>query len=66
MYTNRTVNSTGWTVASESCAGSRRTWIRLRRVSTATSRHHSRIRLAEPVVAMVAWSRLMVGVVVVM
>ena len=44
MYTNSTVNSTGWTVASDSCAGSRRTWSRLRRVRTATSWRHRRAR----------------------
>ena len=44
MYTNSTVNSTGWTVASDSCAGSRRTCQRLRRVSATTSPTHSRAR----------------------
>ena len=37
-YTNSTVKSTGWTVTSESCSGSRAMWTRLRPVSTAMSR----------------------------
>src|SRR5690349_2335494 len=40
MYTKSTVKSTGCTVASDSCAGSRRTCTRLRCVSAATCRHH--------------------------
>src|SRR5215213_10228838 len=44
MYTNSTVNSTGCTVASDSCAGSRRTCTRLRCVSATTCRHHDERR----------------------